>query len=252
MAASSRRLLRHLCQPWYRAGLWNEFRAGHRADAVTVVSRRVALEMSLLLAVPPRRMALLPNCHTGTTPDLDAARALRRSLGLTERNVVFLFAGRDEDPIKRPDHVQACFAHVHRDFPEARLWMMPGATAAPHPAVLPTGALSIRDGELIYQAADIFVNASRYDGMPISVLQALAAGRPTIATAAGGCEDVITDGVDGLLLPRSAAGLEHAMRRLLSDAGLREALGANARVRARAFAPDAIAARLERVYARTL
>src|SRR5207244_12240806 len=122
------------------------------------------------------------------------------------------------------------------------------ASAQAHPAIVPTGPLSVADGSLIYQAADLFVNASLYDGMPLSVLQALAAGLPTIATAAGGSEEVITHGRAGLLLPRSAAGLEADMRRLAADAALRTTLSANARGRAEAFAPEVIARRLELLY----
>src|SRR5207302_6676934 len=130
------------------------------------------------------RMTLLPNCHPDTPPDPAAAAHLRRRFGFTEQHRVFLFAGRDEDPIKRADRVQDCFLRLHRDFPQTRLWMMPGSSARGHPAIVPTGRLPVAEGNLIYQSADLFVNASLYDGMPLSVLQALAAGLPTIATAA--------------------------------------------------------------------
>lgn len=248
LAAISGRLLRHLRHGWYRACVWNELRAGHLADALTVVSRRVAREMAWVYATPGRRMFPLSNCHTATPEDPAGAANLRRRLGAGPAEVVFLFAGRDEDPIKRAALVQEQFLRVHHDFPRTRLWMMPGAAAASHPAIVPTGRLSVDEGDLLYQAADVFVNASLYDGMPVSVLQALAAGKPTIATAAGGSEDVITDGADGLLLPRDGAGLEPAMRRLIADPNLRSTLGAGARLRARDFSPAAVAVRLEAIY----
>jgi glycosyltransferase involved in cell wall biosynthesis len=248
LEAMSGRLPRQVRHSWYRACVWNELRAGRLADAVTVVSRRVAREMAWVYATPRARMFPLPNCHPATPEDPRVAAELRRRLGAGPEEIVFLFAGRDEDPIKRAALVQEQFLRLHRDFPRARLWMMPGSTGVSHPAIVPTGRLSVEEGDRIYQAADVFVNASLYDGMPVSVLQALAAGKPTIATAAGGSEDVITDGENGLLLPRSAAGLEIALRRLAADAALRSFLGAGARLRARDFAPEVVAVRLEGIY----
>jgi glycosyltransferase involved in cell wall biosynthesis len=252
LAAMSRRFLKQLRHGWYRSCLWGEMRAGHLSDGVTMVSDRVASEFAWVYATPRARLARLPNCHPGTPADPNGAARLRERFGFTKRERVFLFAGRDEDPIKRADLVQSCFLRLHHDFPDSRLWMMPGTSAVWHPAIVPAGRLSVAEGELIYQAADFFVNASLYDGMPLSVLQALAAGLPTIATAAGGSEEVITHGRDGLLLPRSAAGLEAAMRRLASDDSLCATLSGGARACAEAFAPEPVAARLEGIYFRLL
>jgi glycosyltransferase involved in cell wall biosynthesis len=84
-------------------------------------------------------------------------------------------------------------------------------------------------------------------------VEAMRAGRPVIASAAGGLVDIVVDGETGLLTPPGdPAGLAAALRRLLADEGLREAMGAAGRARARAFDPSAIVPRFERVYARVL
>src|SRR5206468_8305303 len=137
LAAMSKRLLKHLRHGWYRGCLWGEARAGHLSDAVTVVSRRVAAEFARVYATPRARMTLLPNCHPATPPDPEGAARLRRRFGFTEQHRVFLFAGRDEDPIKRAGAVQECFLRLHREYPHARLWMMPGSSARSHPAIVP-------------------------------------------------------------------------------------------------------------------
>lgn len=70
------------------------------------------------------------------------------------------------------------------------------------------------------------------------VVEGMAAGLAVIASAAGGPLEIITDGVDGLLVtPADPAALAQAMRRLAEDPPLRERLGAAALVRARAFDP---------------
>jgi glycosyltransferase involved in cell wall biosynthesis len=82
-------------------------------------------------------------------------------------------------------------------------------------------------------AADVFVLSSRSEGMPVSVLEAMAAGLPIVASRVGGVPEQIADGETGLLVePRDADELAAALTRLTQDADLRIRLGAAARTRA--------------------
>ena len=89
------------------------------------------------------------------------------------------------------------------------------------------------------------------DACPTTVLEAMASGRPVVATTTGGIVDMIVDGENGLLVP---PGDEHklaeAMVRLLNDADLRVRLAAGAAERVRRFTASAVVERLEVVYAR--
>ena len=81
-----------------------------------------------------------------------------------------------------------------------------------------------------YQAADIFVLPSLWEGMSNALLEAMACGLPAVATRVGGNADVIRDGVSGLLVaPASAASLSEGLRRLLHDPAERFELGETAR-----------------------
>lgn len=85
------------------------------------------------------------------------------------------------------------------------------------------------------------------------VTEAMAAGRPVVAAAAGGPTTIVTDGVDGLLTPPGdAPALAAALRRLAGDAGLRAALGRAARRRARDFSGEAAAAPVLAAYREVL
>jgi len=89
------------------------------------------------------------------------------------------------------------------------------------------------------------------EGMPMSLLEAMAAGIPTVSTAVGSVPEVVSDGVNGFLIaPGDSATLARRLRRLLHDPELASRLGAAARetVRLR-FAADSVLAQLERVYA---
>jgi glycosyltransferase involved in cell wall biosynthesis len=78
------------------------------------------------------------------------------------------------------------------------------------------------------------------ENAPMSVLEAMAAGKPVVASAIGGIPEQIRDGVDGLLVrPGDVEALAGAMRRLAADDGLCERLGDAARVTVAArFSPD--------------
>ena len=84
--------------------------------------------------------------------------------------------------------------------------------------------------------SDVFVLASRSEGMPLSVLEAMAAGLPVVASAVGGVPELVVSGETGLLVPPDDIdALADALRALLSDALLRRAMGDAGRVRAQLF-----------------
>ena len=75
--------------------------------------------------------------------------------------------------------------------------------------------------------------SSRREGYGVVAREAMAYGRPVVASAVGGLVDAVEDGITGLLVPpREPAALRAALERLLSDPGLRTRLGETARERA--------------------
>jgi glycosyltransferase involved in cell wall biosynthesis len=99
-------------------------------------------------------------------------------------------------------------------------------------------------------AADLVVLPSLFEGLPVSVLEAMAAERPVIATAIGGTDEAITTEVTGLLVPpRDPSALAAAIRRLQGDPELSRRLAEAARGRVeRSFSADATAREIMRIY----
>jgi glycogen synthase len=89
------------------------------------------------------------------------------------------------------------------------------------------------------------------DACPTTVLEAMASGRPVVATTTGGITDMIVDGENGLLVPAGDEyRLAEAMTRLLNDTELHARLAAGSQERVQRFTSSAVAERLEAVYAR--
>ena len=85
------------------------------------------------------------------------------------------------------------------------------------------------------------------------VVEAMAAGRPVIASSAGGPAEIIEDGIDGLLVrPGDVADLADAMTRLARDSVERDRLGRAARIAVERFRPERIGPQVERIYARVV
>ena len=89
------------------------------------------------------------------------------------------------------------------------------------------------------------------DACPTTVLEAMASGRPVVATTTGGITDMIVDGENGILVPPGDDHkLAEAMARLLNDTELRARLAVGAQERVQRFTSSAVVGRLEAVYAR--
>ena len=83
-----------------------------------------------------------------------------------------------------------------------------------------------------YAAFDAMILPSINEGTPVSAIEALAAGRPVVATRVGGVPDVVRDGEDGFLVdPGDVDALADRLARLAADPELRERLGASGRAR---------------------
>lgn len=82
--------------------------------------------------------------------------------------------------------------------------------------------------------ADIHVLPSRAEGLPMALLEAMAWGLPSVVTRVGAVPEVVTDGVEAFIVePGDVEALTHRLAKLLSDAGLRSAMGRSARGRMR-------------------
>jgi L-malate glycosyltransferase len=104
----------------------------------------------------------------------------------------------------------------------------------------------------LHKTFDIFVMSSVTEGLGTSLLDAMAAGKPVVATAAGGIPEVVVDGDTGFLVaPRDHEAMAAAIVRLLKDEALRQRMGAAGRTRAcTMFSAERMVQETLRVYQR--
>jgi glycosyltransferase involved in cell wall biosynthesis len=97
-----------------------------------------------------------------------------------------------------------------------------------------TGAVKwlghVQDIVSLLRSAHIVCLPSYREGLPKALIEACAMARPIVTTDVAGCRDVVTDGVNGLLVPaRNATALSEALARLVQDPELRQQMGKRAR-----------------------
>ncbi|GAA0708272.1 glycosyltransferase family 4 protein [Dokdonella soli] len=91
----------------------------------------------------------------------------------------------------------------------------------------------VEDVRALLASVDVVVLPSYREGLPKSLIEAAACGLPLVTTDVPGCREVVTDGVNGLLVPvRDSSGLATAIARLINDPALAARLGQAARVKA--------------------
>jgi glycosyltransferase involved in cell wall biosynthesis len=173
-------------------------------------------------------------------PSPTARDRVRTELGVPSDRVVIIAVSRLVWHKGYPE-----LAAAMRSVPEAELWVvgerLDSDRGADMAALLRTSGLGYRLRMLGYRtdipallaAADIFTLPSRFEGLPMSIIEAMLTALPVVATNVRGPAEQVIDGVTGLSVPvGDAPALGSALGRLVRDPGLRAAMGHAGRQRA--------------------
>lgn len=156
---------------------------------------------------------------------------------------VISWAGR-VDPLKDLETLIRAFAYVHKEIPEAKLRLFGGTPAGNEPyeqhcrnLVTQLGLTEnvqfegrIPDITDAYRAGQVVALTSVSEGFPYTVIEAMAMGRPMVATRVGGVPEAVGD-AGFIVSPRDAKGASEALIKMLKDAPMRAKLGQAAHMR---------------------
>jgi len=207
----------------------------------------------------PGRVGVIHNgIDPGPLPSAaDRARA-RRALGVDDGRLLVATVAR-LDPVKDLVSLLDAFSIVRRHVPDALLVIVgdgPEREAIERRAALPDLAGAVRmtgfraDVRALLPAADIYASSSISEGVSITILEAMAAAVPVVATAVGGTPEVLALETGGRLVPaRAPQRLARAVIALAADPSRRAAIGAEGRRRVEtAFTLDRMVAEYARIY----
>jgi glycosyltransferase involved in cell wall biosynthesis len=208
-------------------------------DMVVANSAAAAAHAVETQNVDPAKIRIIRNGVLVSEPSSPDSRAMERDrLGIKEGEILIGCVANYRD-VKRLDLLVESFATVAQEGFPVRLELIGEgllrgslerqirATGLDHRICLHG---SVFDAVPLNAAFDIVVQTSEREGLPNALLEAAAAGRAIVATAAGGSSEIVIDGETGLLVPIDDVGaITRAMRRVVADEDLRERLGASAR-----------------------
>lgn len=231
-----------------------------RAQRVITISQHTKRDVIRLLGVPAEQVDVI---HCGVDPafrprPIEEVQAFRQRRGLPERFI--LFVGTLE-PRKNVRRLVEAYAQI-RDL-GVRLAIVGGKGWLYEDIFASVERLGLRDEVLFagyvlaeelplwYNAADLFVFPSLYEGFGLPPLEAMACGTPVISSNAASLPEVI--GEAGLMVaPQDVEGLAADMRRVLTDENLRAQLREQGLRQARKFSWEKAARQTVEVYRRIL
>lgn len=231
-------------------------------DCVITVSEEIRSAVQRELGASPRIVTIRNAVQLETLRATRSSEEFRRSLAIPADALVLGMIGRLV-PIKAVGTMLAAMPELLRRFPTAVLLL---AGVGPE-----AGSLRAESSRLgiaakvhflgsrddipdLLQALDLLVISSLHEGIPTVLLEAMAMGRPVVSTAVGGIPEVVSDGVQGLLVPPGdSEALITACGRLLESPAERERLGRAGRARVEAdFSAEVLGRRVGDLYAELL
>lgn len=237
-----------------------EWAAARLTTVIVTINRDDYVAAQRHFASRRTRIAYVPGVGADTQafqpPTEEQRQQARQALGIAPDEVAIAWVG-ELNANKRPQDAVRLLALTHAQRAETILLL--AGTGPQEQAVRALGRpLGDRLHVLGYvqgigqvlQAADIFVNTSRREGLPLSIMEAMATGLPIVAYNIRGCSDLVADGVTGFLAaPRDVRAAADRVSLLADDVERRKTMGQAGRRRIQElFSLERVVPQMKRIY----
>lgn len=247
--------LQQFLQPPWRENIYVQQRlVAAGVDRYIAVSDAVARQLAHAFDVPSAKIQTIHNCIPPASFNRPVNHRLKSTFNQgTNRPVVLTIARLDQQKGHQ------FLLQAVRQMPDA-VFVLAGDGPARQELQAQVQAQAIADRILflghrvdvadLLAACDLFVLPSIYEGLPLAILEAMAAGRAVVATAVGGVPEAVLDGQTGLLVPPgNPDALADAVRSLLSDPARAARMGTAGKARVQQhFSIDVMARQINQTY----
>lgn len=227
----------------------NKFYFGHRWAVPVALSPEIRKTILDLYGLAPEQV---PTIYNG----VDLSRCIPREDYAAGETVNILHVGRFDTPKNHPGLLRA-FARVHGELPQCRLHLVGDGDSRQEMEEL-AKELGIADVVSFHgmqsnvypylHDADVFVLPSIYEGIPMTIIEAMGTGLPIAASRVGGIPGLLSDGDSGMLIENDDNSIAAALKTLVLNQDLRERYGRKAKQNSLRFSSRAMAEQYCRVY----
>jgi glycosyltransferase involved in cell wall biosynthesis len=226
-------------------------------DRLIGVGQAVRRALTEIERLPATQTEVIYNGIAQSAVDPDARRRVRRELGASSETFVIIHVAR-LDPIKNHRLALEALQKLAERHADVQLWIVGDG---PERASIETWRQELqleahvklwgerRDVPKLLSAADAAILTSHSEGIPLVLIEAMAAGLPIVATDVGGVSEIVIAGEQGSLVAAGdAAALAAELHLLAGDLPLRQRLGRAGRERAELFTEDRMIESYGRLY----
>jgi glycosyltransferase involved in cell wall biosynthesis len=219
------------------------FIVNHMADAVIAVSAKMK-DQAALEGIPSEHVIVIQNGIEPVSLEGVEGSEVRKEAGLDEKDIFLISVGR---LVYQKAHqvLVSAMPLVLSEFPHVKVGICGDGILRSQLEIQINELGLAQNVKLLGKSehiarflsiADIFVLPSRWEGLPIALLEAMSAGLPVVATAVEGVDEAVVKGEHGLLVAvEDINGLAQAILQLLRDPELRKKMGAASRARVQNF-----------------
>lgn len=196
-------------------------------DHMVAVSNTMANKIKSYPAIDKDKIISIPNGIPCSEYDQPHLRVIgRKELGISDEEILFGFNGRISR-VKRLDDLIYAFSEVHKHYPKTRL-VFAGEGELRETLELLTKSLNISDSVIwlgfysqipkLLASIDIYIQTSANEGLSLSILEAMSAGKPVITTRVDSACEIIEDGYSGIIIPvGSISAIENALIHIIEN-----------------------------------